>query len=61
MSGMCVWKIQVVSKKRFASTGAFVVPSGENVEFTKATKKALSWIVESRAGYHGIKDLMYGR
>lgn len=33
--------------------------SGENVEFTKAIKKALSWIGESQAGCHDIKDLMY--
>jgi len=33
--------------------------SRENVEFAKAIKKALSWIVESQAGCRDMKDLMY--
>lgn len=35
MSGMCAWKIQIVSKNNFTTFGDFIVhPSEENVEFS---------------------------
>lgn len=44
-------KYRLLAKTNFTSTiGDFIVhPSEENVEFTKAIKKALSWVFEASA------------
>lgn len=43
-------KYRLLAKTNFTSIGDFIVhPSEENVEFTKAIKKALSWVFEASA------------
>lgn len=52
--GTHVWdvcgKYRLLAKNNFSRVGGFIMhPSEENVEFTKANKKVLSWVVEAWA------------